>query len=77
MTDSNFIQQLLERNKNCCGNFPDKELKLTVESMACMSDGVCTPPESFDFMIEIPKNEEKSGYLWVFWVLCTKINLNG
>ena len=49
-------------------DFPDKELKLTVESMACMSDGVCTPPESFDFMIEIPKNEEKSGYLWVFWV---------
>ncbi len=26
MTDNNFIQQLLERNKNCCGNFPDKEL---------------------------------------------------
>jgi serine O-acetyltransferase len=26
MTDSNFIQHLLERNKNCCGNFPDKEL---------------------------------------------------
>lgn len=26
MTDSNFIQQLLERNKNCFGNFPDKEL---------------------------------------------------
>jgi thiol:disulfide interchange protein len=49
-------------------DFPDKELKLTVESMACMSDGVCTPPESFDFMIEIPKNEEKFGYLWVFWV---------
>jgi cytochrome c biogenesis protein CcdA/thioredoxin-related protein len=51
-------------------DFPDKNLQLTIQSMACMSDGVCTPPENFEFKIELPENEkrEKTGYLWVFWI---------
>lgn len=50
--------------------FPDKNLQLTIQSMACMDDGVCTPPENFDFTIDIPEKEssENSGYLWVFWI---------
>lgn len=50
-------------------DFPAEKIELTIQSMACMEDGVCTPPENFNFTIDLPEKEEPSmGYWWVFGI---------